>query len=541
MQTNFLLFLILLAPAIFIVTAILSFFQEGIRPTSIKKMAKASTLISLFSASISVYLAVNNGLVESSLLGINNFGLSIRIDALSSLMFTMIAIIGFIVVRFSFNYLDGDSGQGRFLGRMAITIAAVQLLVLSGNLGLLVIAWILTSISLHSLLLFYRDRSGAIVAARKKFIVARIGDTCLVIAVSLLYLEFNTGNLQDIFNELNSLLVTKSISLRLELAALFIAFSAMLKSAQFPAHGWLVEVMETPTPVSALLHAGLLNAGPFLIVRMAFLMDATAYASVLILVVGAITAIFASVVFLPQTSVKTSLGYSSVAHMGFSLMVCGMGAYSAAMLHLVAHSFYKAHAFLSSGSVIDKMRASKVKKANRLGSPIRIASSIVLAITIYLFFAWIWGVNISDEFALVALGAIIVMGLSSLFTTAIDSNGGIMLMFRTLIIAVTVTITFFTLESSMHYVLVQQLPELIKPSFVKVVVIISILLIFGFVTFFQIIAPVIPYKNVYRVWFIHLKNGFYVNAMFDKMVNALHIHQLNKMHNPIVESRNFNK
>ncbi len=118
--------------------------------------------------------------------------------------------------------------------------------------------------------------------------------------------------------------------------------------------------METPTPVSALLHAGILNAGPFIAIRMAFVIDGANLATTLLIVVGGLTAVFASVVLLTQPSVKVALGYSSAAHMGFMLMVCGMGIYPAALLHLVAHSFYKAHAFLSSGSAIDEARAAKV-------------------------------------------------------------------------------------------------------------------------------------------------------------------------------------
>ncbi|MGJ8660634.1 MAG: proton-conducting transporter transmembrane domain-containing protein [Bacteroidota bacterium] len=500
-------------------------------------MSKLSSITSLFSAALSGFFVLNYELVESSLIGINNFGLSIRIDALSSLMFSMIAIIGFIVVRFSFNYLDGDRGQGRFLGRMAMTIASVQLLVLSGNLGILLMAWIFTSISLHRLLLFYKERSGAIVAARKKFIVARIGDTCLVIALLLIYFEFNTGNFQEIFNEITHLQV---ISSKLEAAALFIALAAILKSAQFPTHGWLVEVMETPTPVSALLHAGLLNAGPFLLVRMAFIMEATSYASVLIIAVGALTAIYASVVFLTQTSVKTALGYSSVAHMGFSLMVCGMGAYSAAMLHLVAHSFYKAHSFLSSGSLIDKIGASKVKGAIRKGNAVKIALGIIMALVVYLLNTWLWGVNFLEEFSLVAIGAIVLMGLSTLFVSAIDSNGGKWLVIRTLIVAVLVTIAFFVLESSVHFILKEQLPELSMPSSLKIIMISLIVGIFATVTFIQILAPVLSNKPAYRAWYVHLKNGLYVNVLFDTIVKSLHIHHMNKIANSIKENRTIN-
>ncbi|MEP0714378.1 MAG: proton-conducting transporter membrane subunit, partial [Algoriphagus sp.] len=349
MNQSLFAYLVLISPLVFVLTAILSWFQKGIHPSLVKKAASVSSIASILIAAVSGFFVVLYGDLESPLLGVDELGLSVRLDSLSVLMLLMIALIAFIVLRFSQNYLDGDARHGVFMGRLAATIASVQLLVLSGNLSLLFISWVLTSMSLHRLLVFYQDRPGAVIAARKKFIVARLGDLCLLLAFLLLYAEVGSGNLEVIFQTIQTKISSGTTLVYIEGAALFLVLAALLKSAQFPTHGWLIEVMETPTPVSALLHAGLLNAGPFLIVRMAYVMEASTIAPMILLAVGGFTALFASVVFLTQTSVKTALGYSSVAHMGFSLLTCGLGLYPAAMLHLVSHSFYKAHAFLSSG------------------------------------------------------------------------------------------------------------------------------------------------------------------------------------------------
>lgn len=185
----------LASPVAFIATAIASWMQPGF----VKKMGIGSTLISILMAGAGSFLAIHHGLLETSLLGVHDFGLSLRFDSLSMLMFSMIALLSFIVMRFSLNYLDGDARQGVFIGRLAATIATVQLLVLSGNLGVLFVSWVLTSMSLHRLLVFYKERPGALIAARKKFIVARAGDACLLAAVILLYFQFDTGNLEGIF------------------------------------------------------------------------------------------------------------------------------------------------------------------------------------------------------------------------------------------------------------------------------------------------------------------------------------------------------
>ena len=528
MYSTLITLLALLSPTAFVVVAIFSWLQPGLRPQLVKNISVIATLISLTTALVCGVFVAQYTLLESSFIGFNNIGLSIRLDAVSVLMLSMISILAFIIVKFSLNYLDGDARQGRFIGRLAATIAAVQLLVLSGNIGLLLISWILTSVSLHRLLVFYKERPIALVAARKKFIIARLGDTCLFLSLLLLYLEFETGNLELIFQAIKMNLSSGVVSTHLEFAALFLSFAALLKSAQFPTHGWLIEVMETPTPVSALLHAGLLNAGPFLLIRMAYLMDASTYAPILVVILGGFTALFASAAFLTQTSIKTALGYSSIAHMGFSLMVCGLGAYPAALLHLVAHSFYKAHAFLSSGSVIDVIRTAKLKTATRTGSPWKIALGIVLAMVVYIGFALLIGINPVEELSLIAVGGIIVMGLSTLFASAIDSNGSLSLTLRATVLAMAVAAAFFTLESGTHHLIVAQLPQLKEPNFAKTVLISIILLAFGTVTFIQILAPVLHTNATYRNLAIHLRNGFYANAIFDRIVGALRIQHVIK-------------
>ncbi len=522
MNLSFIALLAVISPGVFAFTAIVSWFDSGLRPVLLKKLATASTLVSIVIAAISGFFVINYGLLETNLVGINELGASLRLDSLSTLMLAMIALLGFIVIRFSLNYLDGDAHQGAFIGRMAATIAAVQLLVLSGNLALLFISWVLTSVSLHRLLIFYKERPGAIIAARKKFIVARIGDVSLLSAFVLLYFQFGTGNLEIIFEEIKTSLVSGTALNGIEIAAALLVLSALLKSAQFPTHGWLIEVMETPTPVSALLHAGLLNAGPFLIIRMAFVMEASIYALLILIIIGGFTALFASIVFLTQTSIKTALGYSSVAHMGFSLLTCGLGLYPAAMLHLVAHSFYKAHAFLSSGSIIEVIRASKITSSKRIGSPIKIGMGIVLALSLYAGFAILWGIDPEKELALLCLGAIISMGLSRLFTSAIDSNGSLKLILRTSLLAVFVTLAFFSLESGAHYLLATQVPELSAPNLVETILLTTTLLIFGATVFLQIVAPALATNSFYQTMAIHLRNGLYVNTVFDRMVRALY-------------------
>lgn len=481
---------------------------------------------SLFTSILSIALSVaggfyvfNNGVSEVTLLDYQGLGLSFRLDSLSVLFFGMIALLGFVIVKYSINYLDGDKRQGVFMGRIAATIASVQLFVLSGNLFILFIAWVLTSLFLHRLLVFYRDRPRAKIAARKKFIVARIADSFLLVSFLMIFNQVGSGNLEIIFEAIKQGNINGS-PLSLEWPTVFLVLAALFKSAQFPFHGWLVEVMETPTPVSALLHAGVLNAGPFIIMRLAFLLNQTETASNILLVMGGFTALFASAVFLTQSSIKTALGYSSIAHMGFSLFICGTGAYSAAVLHIVAHSFYKAHSFLSSGSSVDLIRSKRIVTPQRLRNPLLIVLGVIITFAIYTGVAVLFGIDPSENFSLLAVGLVIVMSLTLLLTPILDSKRSLSTLFLSCLLVSVVSFAFFGFEHLFHMILSNQFPIEIMLSTNQAYVIILMLSIFAIAILVQLLAPLYANRKNNNMLSVHLRNGFYINSYFDKLVGA---------------------
>jgi NAD(P)H-quinone oxidoreductase subunit 5 len=508
-----------LAPLAFVAAALVARRQPDVRPTGVIRANAAASGLGLATAAGAGVAVAVAGPVVSPTIGVDGFGLSLRLDPLSVTMFGMIAFLAAVIVRYSATYLDGNERHGAFLGRLAATIAAVELLVLSGNLVVLVAAWIATSLALHQLLVFHRDRPRAVAAARKKWIVARTGDAFLIAAAVLLAVHFGTGDLGTIFADMTDAGSGWSLG-PVGVAAACLALAALLKSAQFPTHGWLVEVMETPTPVSALLHAGILNAGPFLAIRMAAVVDGGRTATMLLILVGGFTAIFASVVLLTQPSIKVVLGYSSVAHMGFMLLVCGMGFYPAALLHLVAHSFYKAHAFLSSGSVVDETRAAKVRLPRRLGSPWRIAAAAGVALALYLPLAILWGVDFDGNPLVIAIGGILVLGTTQLLVPAFDSAGRRAAMARAALLALAVTLAFFGLEAGAHALLAGTVPEAVARDGAQIAAILAVLAGFTIVVGFQLVDPARPPSPRRRALAVHLRNGLYANAWFDRTVGA---------------------
>lgn len=261
----------------------------------------------------------------------------------------LIAFLGWVIGAFSRRYLRGEPGQARFAAAFMATLAAVSAVAVSSNLGVLILAWAASSAGLHHLLTFYRERPTAIIVAHKKFLASRLAEVLLIIAAVLLYREWGTLDISAIATHAQAGIVLPPTA---GAAALLISAAVLLKSAQLPLHGWLIQVMEAPTPVSALLHAGVVNLGGYVLIRLAPLIGASPAAQTLLVILGSLTAVIAGLVMLTRITIKVRLAWSTCSQMGFMLMECGLGLYDLALLHLVAHALYKAHAFLTAGEAV---------------------------------------------------------------------------------------------------------------------------------------------------------------------------------------------
>lgn len=301
-----------------------------------------------------------------------------RTDPIGAVMLLLIATLGVVIVRFSRRYLAGDPGHARFVRALLGTLTAVSTLALTRNLAVFAVAWTTASVCLHVLLTHDRSRPQALVAAHKKFLVSRAGDLFVLIALGLI--GHTVGSLD--VGTLNAWLDAHPgpLPAALSLAAVLLVAAAVLKSAQLPFHGWLLQVMEAPTPVSALLHAGVVNLGGFLMIRMAPLMARAPLAQAVLVLVGTTTAVLAALIAPTRPSVKVALAWSTCAQMGFMLLECGLGAWHLALLHLVGHSLYKAHAFLRAGSVVERHRALALAPVRPAASLARLALSAAVTV-----------------------------------------------------------------------------------------------------------------------------------------------------------------
>ena len=442
-------------------------------------------------------------------------GLTVHFDTLSAIMLLLVSFLAISVVSFSRNYLGGNAEQGRFFKWLSITAGSVLLLVISGNLALFALAWTAVSLSLHKLLTFYCNRHGALLAARKKFLFSRLGDMALLGALWVTWNEFGTFDYAKLFA-----IASGGATHSLQLIALLLVAAAIIKSAQFPFHGWLPDTMETPTPVSALMHAGIINAGGFLIIRLSQLMILSPGALELLAVVGGFTALFGSLVMITQTSVKRSLAFSTVAQMGFMMLQCGLGAFALALLHIVAHSLYKAHTFLSSGSVIQQTRSVGGSPEKRYLGIQGAVGAFGIAIGLVFFLALIAGINPwhdSGQFGLVLILGIAVAQLLWHWWSVTPTRSGF---FEGLLGASALCVLFFALHAGTESLIGHSVAP--APSFTMAWPI-SILTAFAFLSLSlrAFLPQTWTSTRMGRALFVHAYNGFYVNTAANRLISSL--------------------
>jgi NAD(P)H-quinone oxidoreductase subunit 5 len=496
----------MLASCALLLAGLLGFLDAGRRPRLAPRAAEVAALTSLVLVVIAAAGSWRYG-AGSALMS--------RLDAVSAVMLLLVSFIGWVVVRYAATYLDGEARQGPFTGWLCLTLASVLCLVSAGNLVQLLLAWIATSVFLHRLLLFYPERLAARRAARKKFITARLGDLALASAAVLLALTYHT---LDIGRILIAARGGEGGNPAVAAAAL-LAIAAMLKSAQFPTHGWLTEVMETPTPVSALLHAGVVNAGGFLLIRFADVMLLAPGVLAVLVIVGGFTALFGSLVMLTQPAVKTSLAWSTVAQMGFMVFECGLALFPLALLHIVAHSLYKAHSFLASGSAVERVAAIRRPGPVAVPDAGAVGRAFLSALAIYVFVGLGFGLTHKSPQA-IALGAILIFGVAYMLAQGFADQAPRALTRRTAVYAIATSAAYFALQLASVSLTAGVLPPTPAPGPLEWGLMVLALISFGLVAVVQAMFPLWAYHPAAAGLRVHLSNGFYANAVFNRIVGG---------------------
>jgi NAD(P)H-quinone oxidoreductase subunit 5 len=444
--------------------------------------------------------------------------IGIRGDALSFALALLVSFLGALILRFSKNYLAGDRAQGYFLKWMSVTLAAVLAQVMAPGLFQFALAWIVGSLSLHKLLIYFPDRHGTVLSARKKAFWGRISDVALIVAFIGIYRSFGVQDFTQLFAALETV---NSLPNLTWIAALLI-LSALIQSAQVPFHTWLPDTMGAPTPVSAFMHAGIINGGGFLAIRLSQFFVHTPNALSVLAICGALTAVYGAMVMLSQTSVKRALAYSTIAQMGFMLLQCGLGAFHIAVLHLLAHSLYKAHAFLTCGSAVETAKKLKAKPHYRRLNPKRIwlAISVSLAIVVGLSIAF--ELSPSKKPGMLVLSLVVVMALTQLLWTAMRRGQQGIAFAGSVGVAGSIAALYFFLAQMAYYFFSSAVAMRSDSAWVLELFIAAVLLLFLITSIrFQDGEPGFLSVAYKRRLYVHALNGFYMNTVANRLARKL--------------------
>jgi NADH-quinone oxidoreductase subunit L len=276
-------------------------------------------------------------------------------------MLVLVTFVSALVHIYSIGYMDEDKSVPRFMSYLSLFTFFMLILVTSNNFLQLFVGWEGVGLASYLLIGFWFKKPSANKAAMKAFIVNRVGDFGLIIAIALIYLTFGSVNFAEVFVAVPNFLENHFTIFGTEFntitaIAILLFVGAMGKSAQIGLHTWLADAMEGPTPVSALIHAAtMVTAGVFLVARCSPIFEYSPLALSVVTIVGATTAIFAATIAITQNDIKKIIAYSTCSQLGYMFFACGVSAYSAGIFHLLTHGFFKALLFLGAGSVIHAM------------------------------------------------------------------------------------------------------------------------------------------------------------------------------------------
>ncbi|MCL6607096.1 MAG: NADH-quinone oxidoreductase subunit L [Geminicoccaceae bacterium] len=505
----------LLAPILPAVAGLAGLFRPGPRPHPIPRLAEAAAAAALLAAIATAGLLVVSGPATVGI-GEGPVVLALTRDALSVPMLLLVSFVGWVVIRYARVQLDGEPREGAFAGWMSLTLAAVLLLVQAGSLPVLFAAWVAVGAGLGRLLLFYPERPQARRAARQARLVAGLADTALATALLLLVWSFETSAIDAIAAAAR----TGEVPPAALLAAGLLAAAALVRTAQLPFHGWLVRVMEAPTPVSAFLHAGIVNIGGFLLLRFADLLVLAPGALAALVLLGGFTALVASLVMLTQPAVKTALAWSTVAQMGFMILECGLGLWPLALLHLLAHSLYKAHAFLSAGTAVE------VVAAQRRPGPVAVPGgrAVLLAggVALLVYLAAVpLQVALDKPPQALVLGGVLVLGVAYLLAQGLADAAPAALARRTALASLLAVLGYLVFQSLAGWLVAGLLPPPPPPTTLDWALMALVILSFAGVALAQTTLPRWAHHPAVTGLRVHLANGLYLDALVDRLIGDL--------------------
>ena len=364
--------------------------------------------------------------------GVFTVPLAFVLDDLSKLMLLVVSGVGSLIHIYSLGYMRDDKGKSRYFAALSLFMFAMLGIVLANNFVMMFIFWELVGFTSYVLIGHWFERDAAANAAKKAFLTTRIGDFGFMIGILMIWMATGSVVFDDIVAHLSKITSNPGY---LTIVAILIFCGAVGKSAQFPLHVWLPDAMEGPTPVSALIHAAtMVAAGVYLLVRVAFLIQASQTALLVIAWIGTITALLGALMATQQSDIKRILAYSTISQLGYMVMAVGLASNEAAMFHLFTHAFFKALLFLAAGSVIVTLHHEQdIWKMGGLAKKLRITFATFAVGALALVGCPPFSGFFSKD-AILALAyernmSIFVIGLTTAFLTAFYISRAVMVAF----------------------------------------------------------------------------------------------------------------
>src|SRR6202011_1151335 len=332
-------------------TGVITLFTRRWR--NISSAISIAAVLGSFICSCAIFVKVDISAPEFmwiDIRGVCNVPIAFILDDLSRLMLFVVSGVGLLIHIYSLGYMRDDAGKSRYFAALSLFMFAMFGIVLSNNFVMLFVFWELVGFTSYVLIGHWFERDAAAEAAKKAFLTNRIGDFGFMVGILMVWTATGSIVFDDIVPQLSKITSNPGY---LTATALLIFCGAVGKSAQFPLHVWLPDAMEGPPPISALIHAAtMVAAGVYMLVRVAFIIQASQTALLVIAWIGTITAVMDAVMATQQNDIKRILAYSTLSQLGYMVMAIGLASNEAAMFHLFTHAFFKALLFLAAGAII---------------------------------------------------------------------------------------------------------------------------------------------------------------------------------------------
>ena len=340
-----------------LVTAIFLFIQKNLIKESIVNIFTLSSSVISFLITSFIFVTFTIEKFESYSVVLYQWtespkiDFSFTLDGLSALMLLLVSGLSIFIQQFSTSYMSKDENYRKYFVYFNFFVFSMLVLVMSSNFLIMFLGWELVGLSSYLLISFWSSKTSAAKAGNKAFILNRIGDFGFLVGLMFILNTFKSFDFQEVLHKANDIPVNT-----ITVITLFLILGAFGKSAQFPLFSWLPDAMEGPTPASALIHAAtMVTAGVFMLVRISPLLQYSETTSFVVLVIGLLTALISAFSAINQYDIKKVLAYSTISQLGFMFIAIGVGAYVAAVFHLLTHAFFKALLFLGAGAVIEAL------------------------------------------------------------------------------------------------------------------------------------------------------------------------------------------